>query len=65
MFGLVPTQYYSSLEEFLWEVMPCSLLEIQCVTTSAMTESAVPPQHLFTRLHGVTVSNHMHVFWKS
>jgi hypothetical protein len=63
MFGLVPALYYSTLEEFFWKVMPCSLLEsYQCVTTSAMTESAVPPQHWSTRLHGVTVCNHMHVF---
>ena len=52
--------YFSTLEEFLWKVMPCRLLECcQCATTSAMTESAVPSPHWFTRLHGVTISNYM------
>ena len=32
MFGLVPTLYCSTLEQFVWKVMPCSLLDsYQCV----------------------------------
>lgn len=53
MFGLVPALYYSALEEFLWKVTPCSVLDkYQCRTNSAQTDQRF--------LHNTGVQNCMY-----